>query len=65
MSGFQELQEKKYMLNKPTEEQIFRYVIDHRNEDFPMDQTLEEFYEKVLAYAKIMDEIQQFSTEVL
>lgn len=37
-------------MNKPTEEQIMRYVFDHRTEDFPMDQTLEDFYQKVLKY---------------
>ncbi len=47
---------KKTPKTKPTDEQIIRYIADHTNEDFPMDQTLEQFYEKVLAYAKIVDE---------
>lgn len=42
--------------NKPTEEQIWRYVVDHRGEDFPMDQTLADFYEKVIEYCKRLDE---------
>ena len=41
---------------QPTEEQIMRYIMDHTNEDFPMDQTLKQFYEKVLAYDKIVGE---------
>ena len=50
---------------KPTSEQIMRYIADHTNEDFPMDQTLDEFYNKVLEYVKIVGENKQFAHEVL
>ena len=39
-----------------TPEEIFRYIIDHRNEDFPMDQTLTQFYQKVEDYSKLLKE---------
>ncbi|MBQ6628005.1 MAG: hypothetical protein IJH65_04235 [Methanobrevibacter sp.] len=32
---------------KVTDEEIMEYVITHVMEDFPMDQTLEDFYKKV------------------
>lgn len=41
---------------KPTEEQVWRYIIDHAHEDFPLDQTLEDFYQKVIEYNKMLDE---------
>lgn len=53
------------MKTSPTNEQIMMYILDHRNEDFPMDQTLEDFYEKVLEYAKTLDENKQFNSEML
>lgn len=42
----------------PDEQMIFEYVMTHQNEDFPMDQTLEEFYAKVLEWAKEVGECQ-------
>jgi len=30
-----------------TEEQILNYILINRTEDFPMEQTLEDFYRKV------------------
>ena len=50
---------------KPTQEQIMRYIFDHTGEDFPMDQTLNDFYDKVLKYAEIVDENKQFKQEML
>ena len=35
------------MNEKPTEEMIFEYIIYHTNEDWPMDQTVGDFYKKV------------------
>ena len=34
-------------MNKPTDQLILEYILTHTNEDFPMDQTLEDFYKKV------------------
>ena len=42
--------------SKVTPEDIFRYIIDHRTEDFPMDQTLTQFYKKVEDYSKLLKE---------
>lgn len=50
---------------KPTEEQIARYIADHTNEDWPMEQTIRDFYDKVLAYSKIVGEKEQFNSEGL
>ena len=36
----------------PTEKEIMDYIFIHRTEDFPMDQTLEDFYKKVKEWAK-------------
>lgn len=34
-------------MDRPIEEEIAKYIALHRTEDFPMDLSLEEFYEKV------------------
>lgn len=43
---------KNNMVEKPTEEEILEYIFTHTTEDFPMDQTLDDFYKKVKEWAK-------------
>lgn len=52
-------------MTKPTKEQIMVYILDHTNEDFPMCQTLEDFYNKVIEYTKTVGENKQFNEEML
>lgn len=49
--------------NKPTEKQIMRYVFDHTNEDWPLDQTMDDFYEKVLKYMEMLDKTEQHNSQ--
>lgn len=42
----------KNKIKKPTEKEIWNYIATHTNEDFPIDQTLEDFYKKVKEWAK-------------
>lgn len=54
---------KKMTSKMPTEEQIMTYIWDHRTEDWPMDLTLGEFYDRVLKYSEIVGENKQSSTK--
>lgn len=47
--------------NKPSEADIWAYVAYHTNEDWSMEQTVEDFYNKVWAFK---DYLKQFEKEV-
>ena len=40
---------------KPSKEDQFIYLLYHTTEDFPMDRTLEDYYEKVREFRKEYD----------
>lgn len=42
-------------VKKPSKEDQFIYLLYHTNDDFPMDRTLEEYYEKVCEFRKEYD----------
>ena len=46
-------------VKKPSNEDQFIYLLYHTNDDFPMDRTLEEYYEKVREFRKEYDKWQK------
>ena len=41
--------------SNPSEEDVWNYIKYHTNEDWPMDQTLQDFNDKVVEFKEILD----------